>query len=68
MEKTQLADKMRRAYEMEEVMAGELLDICRKESLIDKLPPAVQEKFRRAFAQVREDTERHKKIMEGLLH
>ncbi|MDQ7778721.1 MAG: hypothetical protein RDV41_03295 [Planctomycetota bacterium] len=68
MKKDRLTDRIRRAYEMEEVMAGKLLDICRKESLIDKLPHAVQEKFRRAFAQVREDTERHRKTMEGLLH
>jgi len=63
MEKAEFIDKLKRAYEMEEVMSGKLIDLCEPEALPDELPVKTREIIKNIITGIKDDTLRHKRIV-----
>lgn len=65
--KIELLDKLRRAYEMEEVMAGLLTDLVAPHVLTTDVPEEKRQKIQKMFALIHEDTLEHQKIVSGMI-
>ena len=65
--KKQFLDKLKRAYEMEEVMASVLLDITGSDVYSKEIPLKDQEEITKALLQIKSDTLNHKNIVSGLI-
>jgi hypothetical protein len=63
----QFVDNLRRAFLMEEDMAGTLLSLCEAETEYAGLSSDQRDKFLKTFATMRKDTERHKAIVSAIL-
>ena len=63
MKKGELLDKLKRAYLMEEEMAGVLIHLCQPASLPDDLPEKTRKHIERILSSIKADTLRHKKIV-----
>ena len=63
MEKVELLDKLKRAYEMEEVMNSELMRLCDMEVLPEDLPGGVRVIIHNILIGMKADTLRHKGIV-----
>lgn len=59
----ELIDKLTRAYEMEEEMAGVLIEICSAQELPTDVAPALRERINRILASIKDDTLRHKQVV-----
>lgn len=55
-----ILDKLTRALEMEEDMAGMLIDICQAESLPPELDLGLRKRIEGILASIKTDTLRHK--------
>jgi hypothetical protein len=58
-----LLDKLERAYQMEEQMAGILIDLCRRDEMSADIPVDVQKRILGILASIKTDTLRHKEIV-----
>ncbi|OGX10999.1 MAG: hypothetical protein A2351_04075 [Omnitrophica bacterium RIFOXYB12_FULL_50_7] len=65
--KEELLDKLRRASEMEEVMAGVLTDLVSPHVLMSEVSEEKRQKIRSLIAVIHADTLEHQKIVLGLL-
>jgi len=65
--KEQFLDKLKRAYEMEEVMASVLLDITGSDVYSKDIPFKDQEEITKALLQIKSDTLNHKNIVRSLI-
>lgn len=63
MNKSELLDKLNRAYIMEEEMADMLIDLCQPASLPEDLPEDTRKHIERILSIIKKDTLRHKKIV-----
>ena len=67
MDKDEFIDRLNRAYEMEEGMAGELIDLCQPDALPAHIPPEVRERLRAMFLSIQADTLRHKAVVAEIM-
>lgn len=65
--KEELLDKLKRAYEMEEVMAGLLADLAVPRALILKIQDRDRKKVYRLLSLIHADTLEHQKIVSGII-
>ena len=65
--KTELLDKLRRGYEMEEVMAGLLTDLVAPHVLTSDIPEKKRQKIRDMIAIIHADTLEHQKVVSGMV-
>ncbi len=65
--KAELLDKLKRAYEMEEVMAGLLTDLAGPHVLTSKIPVQDRQKVHKMLAVIHADTLEHQKIVSGMI-
>ena len=66
-EKDSFFDGLKRAYEMEERMAGVLIDLCEPIMMeSDVLEPSLN-KIRKLLLQIQKDTLRHKELVQKML-
>ena len=65
--KKEWLDKLKRAYEMEEVMAALLTDLAMPHVLTSKSPEQERQKVRKMLALIRADTLEHKKIVAEMI-
>ncbi len=65
--KEELLDKLRRAYEMEEVMAADLLDLALPHILPKNVSEEKRSKVHAVISVIRKDTLEHRKIVHGLI-
>lgn len=63
MNKEEILDKLKRAYMMEEEMAGTLIELCQPESLPEDLAEEAGKRVAGILAGIKADTLRHKKIV-----
>ncbi|MCX5705781.1 MAG: hypothetical protein NTZ92_06975 [Candidatus Omnitrophica bacterium] len=63
MNKKELLDKLKRAYVMEEEMAGMLIDLCHPRALSDDLSEGARKRIEDLLLDIKADTLRHKKIV-----
>lgn len=63
----ELVDKLRRAYEMEEVMVGMLFDVIHKILPVPGLSEEKQKKVAELLATIQQDTLSHKKVVSELI-
>jgi hypothetical protein len=67
MDKTEFLDKLKRAYTMEEEMAGNLIDLCHPGSLPEDLPKETLKRIEGILLSIKSDTLRHKKIVTEII-
>lgn len=60
-------DDLKRAYEMEERMAGVLIDLCEPAMMEDNISDPAVKKIREMLLQMQKDTLRHKEIVHKML-
>ena len=65
--KTELLDKLRRAYEMEEVMAADLMDLAKPYVLKEDVPEEKRGKVQAIISVIHSDTLEHRKIVHDLI-
>ena len=65
--KPELLDKLRRAYEMEEVMAADLLELARPYALKEDVPEEKRNKVQVVLSIIQSDTLEHRKIVYDLI-
>jgi hypothetical protein len=65
--KAELLDRLRRAYEMEEVMAADLLELAKPFALKDDVPVEKRSKVEAIISLIRSDTLEHRKIVHDLI-
>ena len=63
MENAEFLDNLNRAFEMEEIMAGHLIDLCRAESLPRELSEQDRAYFNRVLTGIRKETHRHRQTV-----
>ncbi|HNX69048.1 MAG TPA: hypothetical protein PLL75_04805 [Candidatus Omnitrophota bacterium] len=64
----ELIDRLRRSFEMEEVMAGALIALTQEEQHIpSELPPEVRQRIIEIIASIQKDTLRHKATVGNLV-
>ena len=63
----QLLDRLKRAYEMEEVMVGLLTDLAGPHVLTSKIQEQDRRKVHKMLAMIHADTLRHKKIVAKMM-
>lgn len=66
-DKEALLDSLKKAYEMEEVMAGLLTELAGPHVLISSIPEKDKQKVRRMLSIIHADTLEHKKIVTGMI-
>ena len=66
-DKNEFIDRLTRAYEMEEDMAGALIDLCEPSVLPTEISNDLRERLRKILLGIKADTLRHKTIVEGIL-
>jgi len=67
MNKEELLDLLRRAYEMEEVMSADLIDLSSSQDFPEGIPDNVKKRLQATLNSIKEDTLRHKKIVSQML-
>lgn len=67
MDKVAVLDKLNRALEMEEKMAGELIALCQAGSLPEELSPESRKWIGGALESIKKDTLRHKDTVAGIM-
>ncbi len=67
MTKEEIVDKLKRAYEMEEVMAGMLFDVIRKILPISELSEDKQKRVAQMLMSIQKDTLKHEKMVFELI-
>ena len=67
MNKEELLDKLRRAFEMEEVMAGTLTALIQAQALAIDIPEAQRRRIHEVLSTIHQDTLRHKQIVSGMM-
>ena len=65
--KKALLEQLKRAYEMEEVMAGLLTDLAGPHVLTSKIPEQDRRKVHKMLAVIHADTLEHQKIVFGMI-
>ena len=60
-------DDLKRAYEMEERMAGVLIDLCEPAMVESDSSDPKMKKIRSILLQIQKDTLRHKEIVQNML-
>jgi len=65
--KAELLDKLRSAYEMEEVMAGLLTDLAGPHVLTSKIPEQDRQKVQKMLAIIHTDTLGHQKVVSSMI-
>ena len=65
--KEELLDRLKRAYEMEEVMADLLTALAMPHVLTSKIPEQNRQKVHKMLAIIHADTLKHKKIVSGMI-
>lgn len=60
-------DDLKRAYEMEERMAGVLIDLCEPAMAEDSISDPDVMKIRKLLLEIQKDTLRHKEIVRNML-
>jgi len=65
--KAELLDKLRRAYEMEEVMAADLLDLATPYVSKEDIPEEKRNKVQAVISIIRSDTLEHREIVHDLI-
>ena len=60
-------DKLKRAYMMEEQMAGMFIDLCQTEDLPLDLSEAKRKRLEHVLLGIKADTLRHKKILSKIM-
>jgi hypothetical protein len=65
--KAELLDKLRRAYEMEEVMAADLLELAKPYILKEDVPQEKRSKVEVVISIIHSDTLEHRKIVHDLI-
>ena len=65
--KEELLDKLRRAYEMEEVMAADLMELASPYVLKKDVPEEKREKVQAVISMIRSDTLEHREIVRELI-
>ncbi len=65
--KEELVDKLKRAYEMEEIMADILIGLCQFEEGSDNLPDEVRRKIHQTMLVIQKQTWKHRDIDAELL-
>lgn len=65
--KKELLDKLRRAYEMEEVMAADLMELARPYVLREGVPEEKRKKVHAVISIIQSDTLEHRKIVHELI-
>lgn len=63
----ELIDRLKRAYEMEEVMAGMLLGLLESEAALVEVPDDQRPKITEKILAIQQDTFRHRKIVTSLI-
>ncbi|MDD5408620.1 MAG: hypothetical protein PHC71_00795 [Candidatus Omnitrophica bacterium] len=66
MDNEEFLDKIKRAYLMEEEMAGELIDFCQPKALPEDLPENDRRRIEGILTGIKADTLRHKKILSDI--
>jgi len=66
-EKDSFFDDLKRAYEMEERMAGVLIDLCEPAMMKDNASDPKIRKIREMLLRIQKDTLRHKEIVGNML-
>jgi hypothetical protein len=67
MDNQEFLDKLRRAYMMEEEMAGELIDLCQPKFLPEDLAEETRRRLEGILLGIKADTLRHKKIVKEII-
>jgi hypothetical protein len=67
MDKQEFLDKLKRAYMMEEEMAGELIDLCHPKFLPEDLPKETAKRLEGILLGIKADTLRHRKIVAEII-
>ena len=65
--KTELLDKLRRAYEMEEVMAADLTSLAKTCALKEDVPDVKRTRVLAVLSIIQSDTLEHRKIVHDLI-
>ena len=65
--KEELLDRLKRAYEMEEVMAGLLTELAGPHVLTSKIPAQDRQKVQKMFTIIHADTLRHQKVVSSMI-
>ena len=65
--KEELLDKLRRAYEMEEVMAADLMELAKPYVLKEGVPEEKRNKAHAVISIIQSDTLEHRKIVHELI-
>ena len=65
--KEELLDRLKRAYEMEEVMAGLLTDLAGPHVLTSKIPEQERQKVHKMLAIIHADTLEHQKLVSRMI-
>ncbi len=60
-------DKLRRAEQMEEEMAGQLVSLCHPEALSDSIPADSRTRIKSCLETIRLDTQRHARIVSEMI-
>ena len=60
-------DDLKRAYEMEERMAGVLIDLCEPAMMEDNISDPGVKRIREMLLKIQRDTLRHKEIVRNML-
>ncbi len=60
-------DKLKRAYMMEEEMAGMFIDLCQAGDLPADLAESKRKRLEQVLLRIKADTLRHKKILSGII-
>ena len=60
-------DKLRRAGQMEEEMAGQLVSLCRPETLAGSIPADSRIRIKACLDTIQQDTQRHAKIVSEII-
>lgn len=68
MNNDEFIDKLKRAYMMEEEMAGALIDLCAGEVLPDDLPEQERARIKKILLSIKADTLRHRRIVSGMIN
>jgi hypothetical protein len=66
MDKEYFIDKLQRAQEMEEDMAGPLIDLCQPDVLPQEIPAELRQRVRKILLSIKADTIKHKRIISGI--
>jgi hypothetical protein len=67
MNNKQVLDLLKKAYEMEEVMAALLTDLAGPHALTRKIPEQERQKVHRMLSTIHTDTLEHQKVVFGMI-